>query len=212
MWVLDEFLIPTIIMGRTRKFVNTFFQNEVRTMGKKIMILNGSPRAKGNTAALIQAFTKGAEEAGHAVTCFDLQKMDIHPCLGCCGGGKDPAHPCVQRDDMEKIYPVYKDADIVCLASPMYYWTVSGQLKCAFDRLFAVAEGNPGYANPVKDCTLLVAAEGHEFEETEYWYDNVAKHLGWTDKGKVLCGGVFGIGDIEGNAKLQEAYELGKAL
>ncbi len=54
---------------------------------KKIMILNGSPRAKGNTAALIDSFTKGAESAGHEVVRFDLQKMNIHGCLGCCGGG-----------------------------------------------------------------------------------------------------------------------------
>ena len=50
---------------------------------KKIIVLNGSPRKKGNTAALISAFTKGAEEAGHTVTTFNLQEMDIHPCIGC---------------------------------------------------------------------------------------------------------------------------------
>lgn len=52
-------------------------------MGKKIVILNGSPRAKGNTAGLIDAFAKGAEQAGHEIVRFDLQRMDIHPCLGC---------------------------------------------------------------------------------------------------------------------------------
>ena len=57
-----------------------------------------------------------------------------------------------------------------------------------------------------------MAAEGNGFEETAYWYDNLMKHLGWTDRGKVLCGDVFGIGDIAGNPKLQEAYELGKSL
>ena len=57
-----------------------------------------------------------------------------------------------------------------------------------------------------------MAAEGNGFEETAYWYDNLMKHLGWTDRGKVLCGDVFGIGDIVGNPKLQEAYELGKSL
>lgn len=181
-------------------------------LGKKIMILNGSPREKGNTAMLIKAFTEGAVAAGHEVTCFDLQKMDIHPCLGCCGGGKDPESPCVQKDDMLKIYPAYREADVVCLATPLYYWTISGQLKCAFDRLFAVAECNGDYANPKKECTLLMAAEGYGFEETVYWYDRLMQHLGWTDKGKVLCGGVFHVGDIAGNAKLEEAYRLGHAI
>ncbi len=181
-------------------------------MGKKIVILNGSPRPTGNTAALVQAFTEGAESVGHEVTRYDLQKMNIHPCLGCCGGGKDPDSPCVQKDDMLQIYPAYKEADLVCLASPLYYWTISGQLKCAFDRLFAVAECNENLANPIKESVLLMAAEGHGFEESVYWYDRLMNHLGWTDKGKVLCGGVFNVGDIAGNEKLEEAKRLGASL
>lgn len=181
-------------------------------MSKKIIILNGSPRKTGNTSSLIKSFTEGAESVGHEVTCFDLNSMNIHPCLGCCGGGKNISSPCVQKDDMDKIYPIYKEADIVCLATPLYYWTISGQLKCAFDRLFAVAECNENLANPIKDCTLLMAAEGYGFDETVYWYDNLMKHLGWTDKGKVLCGGVFQVGDIEGNEKLKDAYNLGASL
>ena len=86
-------------------------------MSKKICILNGSPRPQGNTKALIASFIKGAEAAGNETVCFDLQKMNIHGCLGCCSGGKDGAHPCVQRDDMEKIYPAYQEADVVVLAS-----------------------------------------------------------------------------------------------
>ena len=74
-------------------------------MAKKIVILNCSPRRKGNTSALVEAFTEGAESAGNTVTEFFLDSMNIHGCKGCFGGGKDPEHPCVQRDDMEKIYP-----------------------------------------------------------------------------------------------------------
>ena len=95
-------------------------------MSKKIIILNGSPRIKGNTSALTSSFRKGAESAGHTVTEFFLDTMNINGCKGCCGGGKDPASPCVQKDDMDKIYPIYKEADIVVLASPLYYWTISG--------------------------------------------------------------------------------------
>ena len=131
-------------------------------MSKKILILNGSPRSKGNTAMLCDAFSAGARSAGHQVTRFDLHKLDIHGCLGCVKGGKDPASPCVQKDDMGLIYPAYREADIIVLASPMYYWGFSGQLKTAFDRLFAVAECFPGYANPQKECALIMAAEGLE--------------------------------------------------
>lgn len=181
-------------------------------MSKKIVILNGSPRTKGNTSALTAEFAKGAESAGHTVTEFFLGSMNINGCKGCFGGGKNPESPCVQKDDMEKIYPVYKEADIVVLASPLYYWTISGQLKCAFDRLFAVAECDPDYRNPTKESVLIMAAEGYGFEESLYWYDRLEKHLGWKSIGKVLCGGVMGIGDIDGKSELNDAFELGKSI
>ena len=181
-------------------------------MSKKIVILNGSPRKSGNTAALTAEFTRGAEEAGHTVTEFFLGEMNINGCKGCFGGGKSPESPCVQKDDMDKIYPVYKEADIVVLATPLYYWTISGQLKTVFDRLFAVAECDPNYRNPKKDSVLIMAAEGHGFEESEYWYDRLEKHLGWKSLGKVLCGGVMAVGDIKDKKELQDAYELGKSI
>jgi multimeric flavodoxin WrbA len=181
-------------------------------MGKKIIVLNGSPRANGNTAALIEAFTKGAEHAGNTVVCFDLQKMNIHGCLGCIKGGGDPDSPCVQKDDMDQIYPVYKEADVVVLASPLYYWNLSGQLRTAFDRLFAVAECNEGYANPQKDSVLLMAAEGYEFEEVVYYYKSLIKHIQWNDLGQVLVGGVLQPGDIKGNSGLEEARKLGALI
>ena len=181
-------------------------------MNKKIIILNGSPRKAGNTTALTAEFKKGAEEAGNTVTEFFLDSMNINGCKGCFGGGKKPDSPCVQKDDMDKIYPVYKEADIVILATPLYYWTISGQLKTAFDRLFAVAECDPKYRNPKKESVLIMAAEGYGFEETLYWYDRLEKHLGWKSIGKVLCGGVMATGDIAGKPELQEAYNLGKSI
>ena len=181
-------------------------------MAAKILILNGSPRKNGNTSQLVSAFTRGAEETGNKVTAFFLDKMCIHGCKGCFGGGKDPEHPCVQRDDMEQIYAAYRAADVVVLASPLYYWTISGQLKTAIDRLFAVAECDPNYQNPKKDMALIMAAEGHGFEESEYWYDRLEKHLGWKSIGKVLCGGVMNVGDISENEKLDEAYQLGVSI
>lgn len=181
-------------------------------MGKKIVVLNGSPRRKGNTSSLVQAFTEGAQSVGNQVTEFFLSSMDIHGCKGCFGGGRNPESPCVQKDDMDKIYPVYKEADIVVLASPLYYWSISGQLKCAFDRLFAVAECDENLRNPKKDCVLLMAAEGNGYEETLYWYDHLEKHLGWKSIGKVLCGGVMNVGDIKGSEKLEEARKLGESI
>ena len=185
-------------------------------MGKKICILNGSPRPNGNTKELIKSFMKGAEAAGHEVTCFDLQKMNIHGCLGCCKGGKEKDSPCVQKDDMARIYPVYEKSDIVVLASPMYYWGISGQLKCAFDRLFAVAELTPNYENPKKDCILLMSSEGNtesNFAPVRAFYEGLTSQLGWKNIGIVYAGGNMETGDILNNPQqLEEAEKLGKSI
>ena len=95
-------------------------------MVKRIVILNGSPRKNGNTSALVKAFTEGAQSVGHTVTEFFLDGMEIHGCKGCFGGHSGRECPCVQHDDMDKIYPVVKDSDGVVLATPLYYWNMSG--------------------------------------------------------------------------------------
>lgn len=183
------------------------------TMSKKIMILNGSPRANGNTAALVEAFTKGAQEAGHEVTTFNLQKMGIHPCMGCLKGGKDKASPCMQKDGMEQIYPVYQAADIFVMASPMYYWGVTAQLKAAIDRLFAVTEATGG--TPAMACMMLMAAEGNSDDNNApvvHYYESLLKHLGWQDLGQLYAGGVYEVGDIAGKPALEDAYHMGKGI
>ncbi len=180
-----------------------------------ILILNGSPRPHGNTSMLCDAFARGAAAAGHNVTRFDLGKMRIHGCLGCMKGGADAASPCVQKDDMQRVYPAYREADLVVLASPMYYWSVSAQLKTAFDRLFAVAECDPGYANPRKDCALLMAAEGNSaanWKPVLDWYHSLLGFLQWQDRGQVLAGGVLEAGAVAGRPILDEAYRFGAAL
>ena len=87
-------------------------------MSKKIVILNGSPRKKGNTSALAAEFTRGAKEAGHTVTEFFLDSMDIHGCKGCFGGHSSRECPCVQKDDMEK-------ADIIVFGTLVYFYNMS---------------------------------------------------------------------------------------
>ena len=92
------------------------------SIAKSIVILNGSPRQKGNTSMLVKAFTEGAESAGHTVTEFFLGGMDIHGCKGCFGGHSGKECPCVQHDDMDKIYPAVRGSDVVVLASPLFQY------------------------------------------------------------------------------------------
>ena len=182
-------------------------------MAKKIVILNGSPRRRGNTSALVEAFTAGAEHSGHTVTEFFLDSMDIHGCKGCFGGHSGRECPCVQRDDMAQIYPAVREAEVVVLATPLYYWNMSGQLRTAIDRLFALEEGDGNLLRGHgRASALLMAAEGHGFEDVLLYYDHLIEHLGWKNLGHVLAGGNMDIGDIQGKAELDQAYRLGASV
>ena len=104
----------------------------------KILVLNGSPRPNGNTAAMVGAFAEGARESGHEVTVVPVCQKKIGGCLACeyChtkGEGK-----CVQQDDMQEIYPVLEEAEMIVLASPIYYHSFTGQLQCAINRIYAL--------------------------------------------------------------------------
>lgn len=104
----------------------------------KIVVLNGSARKNGNTAAMVGAFQKGAEEVGHEVLVFPVANMDIHGCRGCeyCHTKGDGA--CIQEDDMQEVYQNWHDMDMLVLASPIYYGSHSGQLSCALHRTYAL--------------------------------------------------------------------------
>ncbi len=182
---------------------------------KQILVLNGGPRPKGNTAALVAAFTEGAEASGNYVVRFDLDRMNIHGCKGCLCGGKNPESPCAQKDDMDKIYAAYRKADVVVFASPMYYWGVTGQLKCALDRLFAVTESDPNWATPHKKTVLLMAAEGsgaaNDKPVVDY-YNALNGFLGWESLGCIIAGGNLRIGDINGKPEIDQARKLGLSI
>ena len=138
--------------------------------------------------------------------------MNIHCCKGCLKGGKNPDSPCSQKDDMDKIYPHYKEADILVLASPMYYWSFSAQLKIFIDRIFAVTEIDPNYKTPYKECFMLMAAEGNDDNNSKpviEYYQYLLNYLCWKDLGYLIAGGVFNIGDIkEKDEFLNKAFEM----
>ncbi len=103
-------------------------------MSKKILILKGSPRERGNSAALAARVADGASAAGAEVESIYLHGLDIRPCDGCdlCAeqGG------CVIEDDMQALYPKLEAADAIVLASPVYWFTISAQLKLCIDRWY----------------------------------------------------------------------------
>lgn len=180
-------------------------------MNKKIVIINSSPHQNGNTAALAEAFSKGAKEAGHEIKKFDLAKMNLHPCLGCYGCQAGKGNPCVQLDDMQQIYDVWAQADVMVLASPVYWMDFNAQFAIWRDRLFAVSVLKPKR----KEAVLLAAAASPEKEIypifTQY-YDYLLGVFQATDKGRIVAGGCAMPGDIQNTDYLDRAYQLGKNI
>src|SRR5512141_1183654 len=105
-------------------------------MSKKILILKGSPRERGNSATLAERTAAGARAAGAEVESIYLHGLDIRPCDACdlC---LEPGSGCVIEDDMQPLYPRLAEADVIVLASPVYWFTFSAQLKLCMDRWYA---------------------------------------------------------------------------
>ena len=169
-------------------------------MDKKVIVLNGAARKNGNTAKLVEAFVDGAKKAGNQVINFYLDGMEIHSCKGCLNAGRDSRHPCSQRDDMDLIYAEFEDADVVVFASPLYFWTVTGTLKTAADRLYAELECL-GYGKFPKKSVLLMTADGGDYSQAVTWYRTYERNLRWKNLGEVL-----------GKGKTKEAYQLGASI
>ena len=169
-------------------------------MSKNIIILNGAARKNGNTRKLIQSFSDGARSVGHHIQEFYLDGMNIHSCKGCLRAGRDSKSPCSQKDDMDKIYLAFSDCDVVVFASPVYFWTVTGTLKTAADRLYAQLECL-GYNKFARESVLLMTADGGDYSQAVTWYRTYERNLGWKNRGEVL-----------GKGKLEAAYGLGASL
>lgn len=175
---------------------------------KKVLILSSSPRKNGNSAALCQQFAKGAEEAGHQVEIVDVARKKIAPCLGCnacyANGGN-----CVQKDDMAKIREKMLAADVIVLASPIYFYSMTAQLKLVIDRTYAFYQELAG-----KEFYFLITCGGPGVEYTETM---VAALRGFTccvpgaKEVGILCGvGVSEIGEIRDTDTFFRAFELGR--
>ena len=169
-------------------------------MSKKIILLNGAARKNGNTAKLIAAFADGAKAAGNHVTIFNLDEMNIHSCKGCLRAGRDHKSPCSQKDGMEQIYAMFEESDVVVFASPLYFWTITGTLKTAADRLYAALECL-GYDKFPKKSVLLMTADGGDYSQAVTWYRTYERNLGWKNLGEVL-----------GKGKTKDAYQLGFSI
>ena len=165
--------------------------------------LSGSPRKGGNTELLAEAFAKGAS-AHHHVEIVSVRDVKVNPCLGCNACFVSEGNSCAQKDDMALIYEKMNHADMLVIASPVYFYGISAQLKTVIDR----------FHNPIRDsfhikkmALLLVGAA-----TLPELYNLGLKFFNMEDAGKVLVRGVKDKGDIKGTSFLEDAYQLGISI
>ena len=128
-----------------------------------IIVLSGSPRKGGNTDLLVDAFVKGAEKNNN-VEVVSVADYKVNPCIGCNSCFDRAGHECFQQDDMQIVYDKLKCADVIVVASPVYFYGVSAQLKAIIDRLHTSVRNdfkvkklmNQKICMPVEDCFISI--------------------------------------------------------
>ncbi len=177
---------------------------------KRVIVISTSLRRGSNSDMMADQFVAGAKAAGHEVEKISLVGKEIQFCKGCLGCQK--LGRCVIDDDVNNIMAKVLQADVICWATPIYYYEMSGQMKTLIDRMNAMYEQDYQF----RDVYLLTTAAEDETETPKRaeigltgWIDCYPKsHLA----AHLFCGGVNDAREIEGNAKLQEAFELGEKI
>ena len=176
----------------------------------RIVILVGSIRKGGNTDLLAQAFAEGAGK-NNMVEIVSVADYKVNPCIGCNSCFTREGNQCFQKDDMTEIYEKLKSADMVVIASPVYFYGISAQLKAIVDRLHTPMRNE----FQVKKLALLLVGAAtlpELFDAIKLQYQLVLNFFHLEDAGMVLVRGVKDIGDIQGAKTLEEAYNLGASV
>jgi multimeric flavodoxin WrbA len=183
-------------------------------MGKRILIIKGSPREQGNSSVLADQVAEGAGETGATTESIFLHGMDIRPCRGC--DNCRTTRACVITDDMQALFPKLLAADAIVLASPIYWFTFSAQMKTCIDRWYSLwnIASEPFKNKPIGivltygDTDLYTSGcinAIHTFEAMFRFLE--APIEGW------VYGSVLDIGDAQKNPALMEAARsLGRKL
>lgn len=176
----------------------------------RIVVLLGSMRKNGNTDLLTQAFVKGASEKND-VDVVSVADYQVSPCTGCNACAQREGNQCVQQDDMVKIYEKLKQADVLVIASPVYFYGISAQLKAIVDRLHTPMRNQ--FSIKKMAMILVGAATLPElFDSIKMQYQLVLNYFHLKDAGMVLVRGAKDPGDVKQGEGLKEAYELGLSM
>ena len=178
-------------------------------MCKKVLVLSSSPRKGGNSYTLCDQFIKGAQESGNDVEKIYLRNKRINYCTGC--GTCNLQKPCPQKDDAAEVIDKMVKADVIVLATPVYFYTMSAQMKTLIDRSCA---RYTEISN--KDFYFIATMAETEANRIERTFESLR---GFTDslegpreKGTIAAIGVWQKGEVNDKPYMQQAYEMGKAI
>ena len=176
-------------------------------MGKKVLILSASPRKGGNSDTLCDQFLRGAKESGHQAEKVFLRDKKIGYCTGC--GVCNKTHQCAQDDDMAEVLEKMVKADVIVMATPVYFYTMNAQMKTVIDRVA------PRYSEVSdKDFYYLLTAADSDPKMLERTLEGFR---GFTEdcltnpqeRGVVYGVGLWEIGDVQKSPAMKQAYEMG---
>jgi multimeric flavodoxin WrbA len=175
-------------------------------MSKNILLISASPRTQGNSDILCDEFMRGAEESGHHAEKIRLAEKDINYCTGCCSciGGKGS---CAQQDDMPEIHNKILAADVLVLATPVYFRSFNGQMKTFIDRVCPIYS----MIND-KDVYFIISAAGGKLpvdSTVESFRVFTGCLSGIREKGVISVTGVWDEGGVKGMKVLKQAYTAG---
>lgn len=175
-------------------------------MSKNILLISASPREQGNSDILCDEFMRGAKDAGHHAEKIRLTDKNINYCTGCCscisGNGS-----CAQQDDMNDIYKKIIAADVIVLASPVYFRSFNGQMKTFIDRVCPIYSMISN-----KDIYFIISAAGGRLpvDSTVQSFRIFTGCLhGITEKGTIASTGIWDEGGVTGSATSRQAYDAG---
>jgi multimeric flavodoxin WrbA len=176
----------------------------------KVTVITGSPHKKGASALLADKFIEGATDAAHEVLRFDAAFEDVKSCLACeyCASHDGE---CVRKDAMNIWYGELIDSDVVVFVTPLYYYTMSAQIKAVIDRF----HGNNAKLRGNKKAMILATSYGSDdwtMEGLEKTYEAILNFMDWEDAGKLFATGCPVREVIEQSDFPNQAYELGKSI
>jgi len=178
-------------------------------MSKRVLILSSSPRKGGNSDTLCDQFMKGATEAKHQVDIVRLAEKNINYCTGCYACARTGR--CSQKDDMADILDRMMAADVIVMATPVYFYTMCAQMKTAIDRTVA----RYTQLSNKEFYFIVTAADSSKpaLERTIEGLRGFTSCLGGArEKGIVYGTGAWKAGDIKTSPAMKQAYEMGKKV